>query len=241
MIYKFNNNLKILVYYVKTVISKSLIFKIILIFILLTYLSKQHFHNLKDNFSIFKIFFNFPDNLTNDIYFIILWSCYQIYLIYLLANFIYQELNFRIVNIISKIGNKKKWITFIHLNLFIIILIYYSIGIIISIYIFKINLTYDKLLYIINNLLYITFINYLMSIIYMILIFTINKYEMSFLIIIIFIYLFIFMKSIFFTNNYLINSNIYIQYICIILLIIVNHKILNEIINKKDLIYYTIY
>jgi len=105
---------------------KNLIF-IIVIFI---YVFSVKINNYDSNFSfneILEVIFAGPINLDN-ISEIFTWTFYQAFLIYIIGNYIFNELSTRSIYVIPRLGNKQYWNICLQITCFLACIIYFALG-----------------------------------------------------------------------------------------------------------------
>lgn len=115
-----NNNLK-------SIFSIKILFFIIIIFI---YVFSVKINNYDSNFSFNKtleIIFAGPISLDN-ISEIFTWTFYQAFLIYIIGNYIFNELSTRSIYVIPRLGDKQHWHICLQITCFLACIIYFSLG-----------------------------------------------------------------------------------------------------------------
>ncbi|NSB15964.1 hypothetical protein [Clostridium beijerinckii] len=185
-------HLKIIANNLKTSFGFKKFFCVIAIFIVIFKIKLNVHSDLISLDDFIKIIFHGPNNLLDNILELLIWSLYQFYLFYIAGDYLYRELKLQSVYNISRLGSKIKWYIYNQLNLAIICLFYYIIGIAsITVCLFISN---EKVIinniYDIVNVYFILFISsYFAITVYTIIVLLIKKHNVSLLILIITIYL----------------------------------------------------
>lgn len=105
---------------------------VIMIYFFLNLITKELFESKINTFNdLMKFSFYGSDNLTDMPIVVMTWIAVQIILIYIVLDFIHNELNTRVRLIILRIESKKMWINSIFIAVFLCCFLYFALGLII--------------------------------------------------------------------------------------------------------------
>ncbi|OOM82423.1 hypothetical protein CLPUN_01250 [Clostridium puniceum] len=217
------------------------IYLVVGIFILIFLLKLDYMFNCINSQEYINAMFFSPNTLTDNVLEVLIWSIYQFYLIYIIGDYIYKEFKMRNIYILCRIGSKRNYIVYLYLNILLICLLYYLMGI--SIF-FILTVILNKQTFVPNlfstlDILFTLVISgCFLSTIYLIIFSSIKNHIMSFIFTIVYVYLGVIIK-----DNY--NINLFISLnldffwrIFLYTILIVNLIIISKFIIKEDMTNY---
>jgi hypothetical protein len=214
-------------------------------------MKKDSFGDVINLSDYIKIIFHGPNTVSENVIELLIWSLYQFYLIYMAGDYLHKEFRIRKLYIISRIGSKFKWYIYTQLTMLGLCLLYYLIGIIvitISIFVLNKHVIIFNVYEILNMWLVISISSYFILTIYIIAFLLTKNNNVSFILIIILLYLSIEFGDIFKIDKFLpMNQGILSKhlienfgfvwsYIYLSLLIVINLFIIKHLILKNDLL-----
>lgn len=184
---------KIIINNLKSVLGFKRILLISIIYIVVFYAKINILSQLGSLYEYVAIIFQGPKSLSENIMELFIWSLYQFYLIYIIGDYFYRELKIRNVYVFSRIGNKTEWFLHTQFTSIIVCITYYLIGIIlIALCGFTLNrqiIMNNKFCDIVNIFFILSLSSYFITTVYIALVVIIKKHNVSFLILILVLYL----------------------------------------------------
>lgn len=241
---------KIITYNLKSTISLITFVNIIFIFIFIVISKSQYLESVTTLSEYIKFIFYGPNNLSDNMQELLNWSLYKFYFLYIIGNYIYNELKLRNIYTISRIGSKFKWLIFLLINILLISIFYYLIGMIIGvIYIVHLNIpiTANDIFSILPMFFLIVLSNCLLSTIYLMFSLVSKNHSLSFILTIILLYSSLSLGSMFNIDKYLplnrsilykhytLNLNFKVSYSYLIIVILISIYVLIKYILKNNL------
>lgn len=243
------NNLRIILSNFKAILElKKLVF-IIVIFIIA--MKKNSFDNLINLSNYIRSIFYGPNDISTNIIELLIWSIYQFYLIYIIGDYLGKEFGIRNIYTISRIGSKIKWYVYNQLTLvFVCLVCYLTAVMLITIYAF-IRSRYINILdikEILNIWLILSISSYFILTVYLIIFIITKNNNLSFILIIISLYLSIEFGSIFkidafiplnqgiLSKHFILHFSFLWSYIYLSITTVINLFIIKYIIFKNDLL-----
>lgn len=99
--------------------------------IIFTYVFAVKFSSINDIDSLSKvsnIIFRGPNNLSDNLIEVFTWGFYQFFLIYMIGNYCFKELDIRSIYTIPRLGNKQHWYICLQITCFLACIIYFVLG-----------------------------------------------------------------------------------------------------------------
>ncbi|GEM_PF-2375830 len=243
--------IRMLILNCKSILSLKRFLFIVIIYIFIFMMKKDSFGDVINLSDYIKIIFHGPNTVSENVIELLIWSLYQFYLIYMAGDYLHKEFRIRKLYIISRIGSKFKWYIYTQLTMLGLCLLYYLIGIIvitISIFVLNKHVIIFNVYEILNMWLVISISSYFILTIYIIAFLLTKNNNVSFILIIILLYLSIEFGDIFKIDKFLpMNQGILSKhlienfgfvwsYIYLSLLIVINLFIIKHLILKNDLL-----
>lgn len=232
-----------------SILSLKKIYIICAIFIFTFYVKLNSRDNIYGLGEFIKASFYGPNNLSDNIMEVLTWSLCQFYLIYLIGQYLYNELEVRSIYTFLRIRHKKTWHICLQITCFLICVVYFLIGLVIGLitgYVFNIKLDINNIVEVINIFTILVLSSYYIITIYFFSIIKTQAHNRSFLMLIIILYLSIILGSIFKIDKFIpLNQGIISKhfisdfsfrwsYIYLSIMIIINIMVINRLIKKKD-------
>lgn len=248
-----NKHLRIINCNLKAILSCTKCIVISCIFILVFILKISDLYHESNSLQCINILFYGPINLSNNITELFIWSMYQFYLLYIVGDYILKEFKIRNIYTIGRIGSKIKWNNYMQINIFLTCIIYYLFGMvleIIGILILNKSISLGNIVNISNIFFILVISSYFISTIYYIVLLINKNHSLSFVIMVISMYLsimfgyelnidrFLPLNQGILSKHYFMSFGFEISYVYLGILIIMNLLIIRKIILKKDIVYY---
>ena len=223
---------------------------IVIIFIYVFVVKSNTISDVHSFSEVINKIFRGPTNFSDNLIEVFTWGLYQFFLIYMIGNFWFKELDTRSIYTLPRLGNKQNWHICLQITSFLACIIFFVVGtsiIFICTSTVNINFNLNEIGGILKIIVLLSLSSYYLITVYIFSILISRKHNQSFLVLITTLFLSIELGDILKIDKYLpfnqgilskhIISNFSYQwsFIYLFLLILVNLIFINKIIVKRDL------